>query len=112
MSQLTHNPILLRTALPSLCKELETLLERENELGLASQVAGLVVVDRCRCEDDFCASFYTQPKPDGAYGPSHRCLEVEPERGMITLDVLGETIAHVEVLYRDEIRAALLAALP
>ena len=112
MPQHNRDPILLRTALPNLCRELKTLLERRNESELASQVAGLVIVDRCRCGDDFCAAFYTQPKPKGAYGPGHRCLEVDPARGMIILDVLDEKIAQVEVLYRDEIRRALLAVLP
>ena len=88
------------------------MLERENEPQLASQVARLGIVDRCRCGDDFCATFYALPKPDGAYGLSRRCLEVEPDRGMIILDVLDGTIAKVEVLYRNEIRTALLAALP
>jgi hypothetical protein len=112
MSQVAHDPLLLRTALPGFCEEVKGLLEQENESGLASQVADLLIVDRCRCGDDFCATFYTQPKPDGAYGPGHRCLEVEPKRRMIILDVLGEKIAQVEMLYRDEIRAALIAALP
>lgn len=112
MFQATQDHILLRTALPGFCEELEELLERKNESGLASQVANLVIVDRCRCGDDFCGTFYTQPKPNGAYGAGHRCLELEPTSGMIILDVLGEKIAQVEVLYRDEIRTALLAVLP
>jgi hypothetical protein len=112
MAELSHKPILLSTVLPEFAGELRTLLLQENEPGLATQVADLKILDRCRCGDEFCASFYTLPKPDGAYGPGHRCLEVEPEKGMIILDVVGETIAHVEVLYRDEIREALFAAIP
>ncbi len=104
--------MLLNSVLPELSKELEGLLERQNEAALAAQVSSLAIVDRCRCEDDFCATFYTQPKPDGAYGPTHYCLEVEPERGMIILDLLNGKIASVEVLYRDEVRAALLAIFP
>jgi|SRR5690242_5961860 len=104
--------MLLKEVLPSFAAELEQLLENEGEGELAAQVPGLMIVDRCRCGDDFCASFYTQPKPKGAYGPGHRCLELEPAEGMLILDLLADRIAHVEVLNRNEIREKLLAALP
>ena len=55
--------MLLRETLPLLAEELERLLRNEGELQLAEQVSGLQIVDRCRCGDDFCASFYTLPKP-------------------------------------------------
>jgi hypothetical protein len=112
VAQPTKVAIPLCEALPSFSKELGALLVTENEPGLASQVSQSVIVDRCRCADGFCVTFYAQPKPDGAYGPGHRCLEVQPEHGTIIVDVLGETIAQVAVLYRDEIRTALLAVLP
>ena len=78
---------------------------------LAAQVKRLVIVDRCRCGDDFCASFYTQPKPEGAYGLGHRSMELEPAEGMLILDLVNGTIVQVEVLYRNEIRDKLLLAL-
>jgi hypothetical protein len=93
------NAILLNVALPSLCTELQELLERGNEPKLASQVSS--IVDRCRCGDDFCASLYTEPTPSGAYGPGHSCLE-ERQRGMIIFDILYDKIAGVGVLPRDE----------
>jgi hypothetical protein len=104
--------VLLTETLPSLAYELEQLLEKEGERELAAQVPGLTIVDRCRCGDDFCASFYTQPEPKGTYGPSHRCLVLEPAEGMLILDVVAGTIAHVEILHRDDMRQKLLAALP
>lgn len=55
----------------------------------------------CGCEDDFCQSFYTAPKPTGAYGDDHRnvCLD-PPWPGDLILDVAHDSIAYVEVLYR------------
>jgi hypothetical protein len=104
--------VLLTEILPVLAHELEQLLRKEGEINLAAQVPLLTVVDRCRCGDDFCASFYTQPEPKGTYGPSHRCLELEPAEGMLILDVVADTIAHVEILNRDDIRQKLLSVLP
>jgi len=59
---------------------------------LAAQVSGLKIVDRCRCGDDFCASFCTERKPQGAYGAGHRCVELEPETGWLILDVVADKI--------------------
>ena len=48
--------------------------------------------------------FYVLPKPNGAYGPDHRNVALTPNKGMLILDVVGEKIAAVEVLYRDDVR--------
>jgi hypothetical protein len=104
--------LLLKDALPGLADELIQLLVAAVRQSLADQVPGLKIVERCRCGDDFCASFYTLPKPDGSYGAGHENVVLEPERGMIVLDVVNGCIAHVEVLNRDEVRRALIASLP
>ena len=62
--------MLVTEILPLLALELEQLLNNQGEVELAAQVSQLAIVDRCRCGDDFCSSFYTQPKPEGSYGPS------------------------------------------
>jgi hypothetical protein len=93
-------------------KEIEELLGKRNESKLASQVASLTIVDRCRCGEDFCAAFYVEPKPPGAYGSGHRNVELEPGSGMIILDVVDDRIMQVEVLYRDEVRQAIQVAIP
>src|ERR1700693_5524872 len=103
---------LLSEALPLLSQELQKLLTEAGEAELASQVSALRILDRCRCGDDFCASFYTQPKPDGAYGPGHRNVLLEPAKGMLIIDVVDDVIAQVEILHRNDIRQTLLAALP
>jgi len=105
-------PRSLQHTLPELADELSRLLQEAGHECLARQVPALTIMDRCRCGDEFCATFYTQPKPLGAYGAGHENIELEPERGMLILDVVRGSIARVEVLYRDEIRRALLAAVP
>ena len=97
---------------PDLACELQHLLSAQGELILAAQVPELAVIERCRCGDDFCGMFYVLPKPQGAYGPNHRNVELTPKEGMLILDVVAEKIAAVEVLYRDEIRRKLLTEFP
>jgi hypothetical protein len=100
---------LVSDVFPEFATELQHLLTQQGQHELAAQVSGLVILDRCRCGDDFCATFYTQPKPVGRYGHDHRNVALTPEDGMVILDVVGDKIACVEVLYRDEIRRKLLA---
>ena len=104
----------LKNAIPELARELETLLQNESQPELAGQVSGLRVIDRCRCGDDFCATFYSVPKPSGAWGSlgQHQNLSLAPERGMIILDIVDGRIVCVEVLDRDDVRKNLLEALP
>jgi hypothetical protein len=102
----------IKDLLPGFSKELVSLLLAAGEPSLASQVAQLRIVDRCHCGDDFCATFYTQPKPHGSYGVGHRNVVLKPPNGEVILDVVHESIACVEVLYRDEIRDALLNEVP
>lgn len=104
--------MLLTDVLPKLADELEQLLKKHGESELAAQVPTLAIVERCRCRDDFCSSFYTRPKPEGAYGPDHRSLDLDAERGMVIINVVLGLIAHVEVLNRDDVRKPLIAALP
>ena len=104
--------LILSEVFPLLSQELQQLLIEAGEADLASQVSALRIVDRCRCGDDFCASFYTQPKPNGAYGPSHRNVVLNPAKGMLILDVVDGVIAHVEALYRNDIRESLQEVMP
>jgi len=103
---------LLTNMFPELATELQELLSQKGEPELAAQISGLKVLDRCRCGDDFCGMFYVLPKPRGAYGPGHRNIPMEPNTGMMILDVVGDKIAAVEVLYRNEVRRRLLMEFP
>jgi hypothetical protein len=102
----------LAGSLPDLAQELETLLISQKETELANQITHLQIVARCPCGDDFCATFYVQPKAKGAYGPGHRNVALEPTTGMLILDVVDDKIVAVEVLYRDEVRQKLNELLP
>jgi hypothetical protein len=102
----------LGESLPNLSRELTTLLIAAREPGLAAQIEGLEIVERCHCNDDFCSSFRTAPKPSGAYGPNHRNVSLEPDQGMIILDVVSERIVYVEVLFRDDLRSQLASLIP
>ena len=103
---------LITDVLPELAQELRQLLTEQDEPDLAAQVSELRVVDRCRCGDDFCATFYVRPKPNGPYRPHHRNVALTPKEGMLILDVVGEKIACVEVLYRDDVRKTIEKIVP
>ena len=83
MNQQTEKRLPLSDTLPALAAELRQLLTEQGEPELAAQVPGLMIFDRCRCGDDFCATFYTQPKPEGRYGPGHRNVALAPDERML-----------------------------
>jgi hypothetical protein len=109
-------------ALAAMAAELTALLLASDE-SVAAQIAQLKLVDRCRCGDSFCATFYTAPRPNlgadlsmqengmSCYGPNHRNVLLVPPRGLIILDIVEQRIMWVEVLYREDIRTALEAVL-
>jgi hypothetical protein len=103
---------LLSNVLPALAEELRQLLIEQDERELAVQLPTLRIVDRCRCGDDCCATFYVRPKPKGSYGLDHRNVLLTAKDGMLVLDVVGEEIAAVEVLYRNDIRRAIQRLVP
>src|SRR5277367_1438036 len=104
MNRQTRKHLSLSEAMPIFATELRELLDGQGEAALAAQVPGLKILDRCRCGDAFCSTFYSQPKPDGAYGPGHRNVRLLPTAGMLILDVVAGEIACVEVLDRNDVR--------
>ena len=106
-----NGPRLVEVA-PGLVLELEQLLVREGEPALGDQLANLHIVDRCRCGDDFCATFYTAPRPVGSYGPGHRTIALVPAVGYLNVDVVGADIVQIEVLDRNDLKAVIHAAIP
>lgn len=95
---------LVRDCYPSFAAELVRLLRDEGEENLAHCVHDLRIVERCDCGDDFCQSFYTAEKPVGAYGDGHRNVWLEPEHGMLILDVVHDRIMFVEVIDHPPLR--------
>jgi len=114
MNQQTEKHSLLSETLPAFAVELRELLVEKGEPDLAAQVPGLPIVDRCRCGDDVCcATFYTQPKPEGGYGSGHRNVRLMPNEGtLLILDVVDGQIMCVEVLDREDVREKLDAVIP
>ena len=100
---------MLRDAFPDLANELERLFLQEGEHNLAAQVSLLEIRDRCRCGDDFCATMYCQPRPKGVAGRVGRTV---PLTNGLIVDVVGENIAEIEVLYSDSIRSRLNELMP
>lgn len=104
----------LRQILPAVVERLKHLLMEDGKLELAASVDGLQVYDRCRCGTDYCATVYTQPRPGGGYGPTHRNLvfwNADTEHTTI-LDVVNNGIACIELLDDDESVRRLVEALP
>ena len=92
---------LLRETWPIFTAELVTVLALHGDDRLTEQVDRLRIIAVCECGDDFCQSFYTGPRPVGAYGTGHRNVCLEPSwPGYLVLDVLYDDIVHIEVLYR------------
>ena len=104
--------MLVSEAFPELSEELRELLRNKREAELAERISDLKLVERCHCGDDFCATIYTQAKPANRYGPSHRSLDLDADKGMIILDVVEDKIVCIEILHRGEIRMKLLEMLP
>ena len=103
---------LLQDTLPDLADELATLLRNNNALDLVEQVPLLRLVDRCRCGDDFCSTLYTAPKPEGAYGPNHESISLNPSSGHFILDLVDRKIVCIEILFREDIRGRVLKLFP
>ena len=104
------NAPLLVDLVPHLAAELEAALAKDGDEALAGQVGSLRIEQLCGCGDDFCASFYTGPKPDGSWGPGHENVLPSIDDGMVVLDVVDGIIRYVEVLHRDDVRQIILPA--
>jgi hypothetical protein len=103
---------LLINAIPELAEELTSLLDKPGLFDVAEQVARLSIVDRCRCGEDSCATFYTAPRSAEAWGAGHENIPLSSESGLLVLDLLNRKIVCVEVLDRSEIKEKLDKILP
>ena len=96
---------LLLDVVPQFAAELVTELERRGEAALSQQVGTLRVLDHDRCAE--AVSIYTAPRPEGAYGPTLRIVQLDVRKGMVVLDIVAGQIACIEVLGRGDVRARL-----
>jgi hypothetical protein len=92
----------LQTAFPDLLDEVRRLLIESGRAELAAQVDQLVVVDRCRCGDPECATFYTAPPPRDGWGAGHENVVLDAAGADIVLDVVHGKIVCVEVVRHDQ----------
>ena len=97
---------LMSATWPIFAAELTAALVEDGEDRLAEQVGLLRVGDECGCGDDFCQCFRTAPSP-GADSAGHRniCLPA-PWPGYLILDVRGDQIVYIEVLYRRPLNSS------
>ena len=102
---------LLIEALPALAAELDELLRSVDEEELRAQLPELRLLGRCTCGDSFCAMVYTGSQKPGPPYPETLALD-DAREGMIQLDIVAGRIIGIEVLYRDDVRAALDRVLP
>jgi|WetSurMetagenome_2_1015567.scaffolds.fasta_scaffold433234_1 hypothetical protein len=103
MSHKTQKPLLI-DILPDFADELRLLFNREGLKDLCDQVSRVRVYDKCRCNEDFCSSIYTAPKPKGTRGPGHETIVLVPDTGMINVDIVDRQIVFVEALNRPDIK--------
>jgi len=101
------NKIRLENVAPEFAHEIQRSLEADGLLKLAAQVGGLEIVDLCDCDQSNCSTFYTLPKPDGAYGPTHENVVIDSKTGLVVLDVVDQKIACIEVLDRADVKESL-----
>lgn len=101
--QAKMNTILLSDIAPDFADEIEQSLIADGLADLANQIESLQIVDTCRCDLTNCSTFYTAPKPDGAY-PNHECVVIESKAGMVVLDISNAAIVCVEVLDRPDVQ--------
>lgn len=93
---------LMVDVVPELAAEIERGLRASGDVELADQVAGLRMTKSCGCGDDFCASFYTAPIPEG---PSARKRVGLPLPNHLIIHIVEGEIIEVEVLFRDDLRS-------
>lgn len=102
-------PVPLVDVLPDFAAELAEALRFEDGAELADQLSELSITAVCGCGDDFCASIYPGPRPDGPWVAQHRNVTPETATGMVILDVVDGRIRYVEVLHRDDVKSVISA---
>jgi len=102
----------LKALLPHFCGELQDLLATAKRSDLADQLPSLPIVSRCTCGEPNCSHFYTAERPVGSYGLGHSNIVLDPDVGLVVLDLVNDTIVGVEVLDRPDVKGPLDAIFP
>lgn len=102
--------LLLWEVAPELVVELRDYFVELGENELASQAHSLVIAELCGCGDSFCGSFHAVPrKPAGVPRRGQR-EQFAPRLTELHVDVVDGRIVYVEILYQDELKAKIHAA--
>jgi hypothetical protein len=91
---------------PEFTAEMVAALTLDAEGDLVAQIPGLAFWGRCSCADDFCASFYTGPRPSGRWSDDgdHDNVVLAVDMGMVVFDLVDRAIRYVEVLDRPDVK--------
>lgn len=96
----------LAEALPQFAEELTQGLADLGYKKLAAAVHAVEIVERCRCDEPGCDTFYAVSKRSAPSG--EKCSRViAPARGVLCVQYLRQRIIWVEVLGRPEDRERL-----
>ena len=83
---------------PELALLLQAALVADGRIDLANSVDELQAFELRGCGDKFCTSFYTGPRPDRSWGPTHEILVYYLDEGMLVLDVVEGSIDRKSVV--------------
>ena len=96
--------------LPAIAKEIENVLFDMGEYRLARSIGELEVVDRCRCGDEACGTFYTADRQGWKNKPLKHLIN--DEHGHCDVGIYDGHIVCVEILDRDDVGEMLREQLP
>jgi hypothetical protein len=100
----------LADVMPNLANELKDALFDMGEYKLARSIDKLPVVERCRCGNDDCGTFYTMEKEK--WKDKHLRHLVPGCDDIYEVDVYDGTIVCIEILDRDDVSETLRKLLP
>lgn len=106
---LRMKPPLLVESLPEFAAQLKGVLAESTNAALAAQVESLEIVERCPCDAEDCASFYTRPRRE-PWGIQHKNVRVPGVPYWLVLDVVENDIHYVEIQDRPDLRVQLHSA--
>ncbi len=101
----------LGDVLPELTNALAAAFESDGMMQLAQSFPTLVVWDRCRCDDDGCATVYTEDKDLWLGQTLDRVIPSVSIPGLLCIQVLGTRVVCIELLNRPDLKRKLVEAL-
>lgn len=102
----------LGDVLPELTDALASAFESDGMSQLAQSFPTLVVWDRCRCDDDGCATVYTEDKDLWLGQTLDRVIPSGSIPGLLCVHDLATRIVCLELLNRPDLKRKLVEALP